>query len=61
MQLTLKQFRERVAPIMQWPVTMRRATWLDDETIEWSMQYPGVLDAGARAYDAVRREYPDEA
>jgi hypothetical protein len=57
LRMTLTEFRERIAPLVQWPVTMRRANWLDADTLEWSVQYPGLLDAGERAYRHLSREH----
>jgi hypothetical protein len=54
--MTVQQFRERFAPLVQWPVVMRQATWLDAEAVEWSLQYPGMLDAGTRAYEQIRQD-----
>lgn len=59
MSMTLKQFREWFAPFLQWPVTLRRVTWLDKDRVEWSQQYPGVLDAGPRAFERLRSDYPE--
>jgi hypothetical protein len=59
--MTLKTFRERIAPLVQWPVTLRLAPWLDADVLEWSTQYPGVLDAGPRAFEHVRRFQPELA
>jgi hypothetical protein len=59
--MTLQQFRERFAPLVQWPIVVRRATWLEAETLEWSLQYPGVLDASPRAFDSIREEHPEIA
>lgn len=57
--MTVKQFGELVAPFVQWPVTMRRAAWLEADALVWSVQYPGVLDAGARAFEQLRRQHPE--
>jgi hypothetical protein len=52
--MTLEQCRARFAPLVQRPVSMRRALWLAPDALEWSSQYPGVLDAGPRAFDDLR-------
>jgi len=52
--MTLEQCRTRFAPIVQRPVPMRRVAWLAPDALEWSSQFPGVLDAGARAFEDLR-------
>jgi hypothetical protein len=58
MKMNLKQFRAWFAPLLQWPVTMRRVSWLESDALEWSQQYPGVLDAGEQAFASIRRDFP---
>lgn len=57
--MTLTQFRELVAPLVQWPLTLRLAPWLGADRLEWSLQYPGVLDAGPLAFRDVQRAQPE--
>jgi hypothetical protein len=54
--MTLQQYRERFEPLVQSPVPMRRATWLDADALQWSFQDPGVLDVGERAFELIRHE-----
>jgi hypothetical protein len=57
--MTLEHYRERVAPVVQRPVALRRAAWLDPHLLAWSLQDPGVLDAGACAFKLLRDEHPE--
>ena len=56
MRMTVQQYALWIAPVVQGPVSVRRVEWLEADDLEWSAQYPGVLDAGARAFARLQGE-----